>query len=89
MRNRLGNRRRRSRQGSATAELAICLPVFVAVVFGCIEACTMLYLYQSCEITCYESVRMAVRTSAYERQPGETNEMTNAQVLEHAQTIPE
>lgn len=81
------SRRFDARRGTATVELAICLPVLAGLIFGSIEACGMIYATQSLEIAAYESVRMAVRATAYQRQPGQPNVMTNAQVEAHAEEV--
>ncbi|MCA9174669.1 MAG: pilus assembly protein [Planctomycetales bacterium] len=77
----------RARRGAATVELAICLPVLCGLIFGAIEACGMIYTTQSLEIAAYESCRMAIRETAYQRQPGQPNVMTNAQVIAHAEDV--
>lgn len=38
-------------------EFAICMPVFMLIVLGTIEACNMIFTKQSCEIAAYEGVR--------------------------------
>lgn len=63
------------------------LPIMAVVVFGTLEACTMLYLHQSMEIAAYESVRLAIHNEAYQRTAGQANVMTNAQVETHANKI--
>ena len=59
-------RRRTPRQsrGSAVVELAICLPLIVVVVFGSLEACTMIFLQQSLSAAAYEGARLAARPKA-------------------------
>lgn len=54
---RLGRDRRR---GTATVECAIVLPVFVLLLLGTMEACSMIFLRQSVELAAYESARAAV-----------------------------
>jgi hypothetical protein len=48
------------RQGAAVVELAIVLPVFLVLLFGTIETCTMIFLQQSLKIAAYESTRTAI-----------------------------
>jgi len=54
---RMGRRRRR---GTATVECAVVLPVFVLLLLGTMEACSMIFLRQSVELAAYESARAAV-----------------------------
>lgn len=50
-----------ARLGVATVELAIVLPVFIALVFGSIEICQRLQVKQSALIAAYEACRVATR----------------------------
>ena len=52
----MGPRRRR---GTAAVETAVCLPVLLLIVFGAIEACTVIFLQQALQATAYESARVA------------------------------
>ena len=54
-------RTRSARYGVATVELAIVLPVLIALVFGSIEICQRLYVKQSTLIAAYEACRVATR----------------------------
>lgn len=54
-------RRTKSRKGAAAAELAVCLPVIVLLVFASIEACSMTFLRQALSATCYEGIRLAIQ----------------------------
>lgn len=49
--------RQMNRKGVAATETAVILPIFVVIVLGCIEACTMIFLKQSLEIAAYEACR--------------------------------
>ena len=69
----LNSRRRndaRRRSGLAVVEMAICLPVVVMLVFGTIEACSMIFLQQSLTAAAYEG------TSAGTKCNGSTNTAT-------------
>lgn len=50
-----------SRNGSATVELAVCLPVMVILVLGAIEGASMAFLRQTLTQSAYEGVKVAVR----------------------------
>ncbi len=50
----------RRRNGAAAVELAVMLPVFLTILFGTIETCTMIFLQQSLEIAAYEGARVAI-----------------------------
>ena len=55
------------RRGAACVELAICLPIMVALVLGAIETCTMIHTQQALHVGAYEAARVAIqpdRTSA-------------------------
>lgn len=55
------NSRSRRRRGAAVAELAICLPAIVLLVFGAIECTSMIFLRQSLHIAAYEGIRVAIK----------------------------
>lgn len=42
------------------AELAVCMPVIVLIVFGTIEICSMIFLTQSLRICAFEGARVAL-----------------------------
>ena len=55
------------RRAAACVELAICLPIMVALVLGSIEACNMIHSQQALHVGAYEAARVAIqpdRTSA-------------------------
>ncbi|MEO8271631.1 MAG: TadE/TadG family type IV pilus assembly protein [Aureliella sp.] len=54
-------RTRSARRGTATVEMAIVLPVLIALVFGSIEICQRLHVKQSALIAAYEACRVATR----------------------------
>jgi Flp pilus assembly protein TadG len=62
--------------GVATVELAIVLPVFIALVFGSIEICQRLHVKQSVVISAYEACRVATRPIS-----------DTADVQSHAETL--
>lgn len=49
------------RRGAAAVEFAVCLPVLTLMVFGSIEASTMMFLKQTLNVAAYEASREAVR----------------------------
>jgi hypothetical protein len=53
-------RRRATRHAAAVAELAICLPLLVLLVFASLEACSMIFLEHGLSITSYEGVRAGI-----------------------------
>jgi Flp pilus assembly protein TadG len=63
---RLSERQSRVRQsrGVATVEVAICLPIFVVVVFGTIECCDLMFLRQGLLQAAYEGARVAIVPNA-------------------------
>ena len=48
------------RSGAALVEFALCLPLFLAIGFGTLETCRMIYLRQSLKIAAYEAARLAI-----------------------------
>lgn len=48
------------REGAATVELSICLPLFITILFGSIEASNLIYLRESLCLASYEAARQAV-----------------------------
>lgn len=52
------------RNGSATVELAICLPILVTVVFGAIEGSCLVFLRQTLVQASYEGIKVAVDPEA-------------------------
>lgn len=57
----LNKRRLSERRGTATVELAVCLPVIVLVAMGAIEGASMAFLRQTLVQSAYEGVKVAVR----------------------------
>lgn len=56
-----GNRLRR---GAAVVEFAVCLPVIIIIVFGAIEAASLLFLRQALIQSAYEGVKVAIKANA-------------------------
>ncbi|HUG68446.1 MAG TPA: TadE/TadG family type IV pilus assembly protein [Pirellulaceae bacterium] len=52
------------RQGAATVELCICLPLFITILFGSIEVSNLIYLRESLCLASYEAARQAVALDA-------------------------
>lgn len=61
----------RKRRGTATAELAVCLPALLFLVLGSVELCNYVHLKQAVSSTAYEAAREAIRR-------GSTTESFNA-----------
>lgn len=51
---------RRNKRGAAVVEFAIVLPVFLLILMGSIETCSMIFLQQSLEMAAYEGARVAI-----------------------------
>lgn len=47
------------RKGTATAELAVCLPLILLLIFGGIEAANGIFLKQGLTVSAYEAAKMA------------------------------
>jgi Flp pilus assembly protein TadG len=50
-----------SRRGAVVVELAVCLPILVAVGFGMTEACNLVFVKARLQSAAFESVRLATR----------------------------
>ncbi len=55
------NRRCRLKQGAATTELALCLPLIVLVAFGAVEGASMIFLKQMLVQSAYEGAKVAIQ----------------------------
>lgn len=87
---RCSSRRRRSiRRGTAATETAVILPLFVFIVLGCIETCTMIFLKQSLEIAAYEACRTSLvrGTTTYGVQTKAQNILTARKVQNATITV--
>ncbi|TWU39071.1 TadE-like protein [Novipirellula aureliae] len=69
------SRDRTGRRGVATVELAICLPIMVALTVGTMDLCSMLFIKESVTLAAYEGARQGVGR-------GFTNATARARVLE-------
>jgi Flp pilus assembly protein TadG len=49
-----------ARNGTATVEFAVILPVYMLIFLGTIETCSMIFFKQSLEIAAYEGARVAI-----------------------------
>jgi len=72
---RRGSRDRAQRRGVATVELAICLPIMVALTVGTMDLCSMLFIKESITLAAYEGARQGVGR-------GFTNATARTRVLE-------
>ena len=54
----------RNRNGTATLELVVCLPILLMVIVGTVEACGIIYLKQSLCVAAYEGARKSVAHSS-------------------------
>ncbi len=61
------------RRGTATVELALCLPLIVLVAFGTVEGASMIFLKQTLVQTAYEGTKVAIHRNA-------TNDDVNAAI---------
>ena len=66
---------RRHRQGTATVEFVVCLPILVALITGINEICSAIYLKEQVTIAAYEGARVGIQREA-------TNEMVRGRVME-------
>ncbi len=58
------NRKRHRRRGAAVVEFAVCLPVIIIIVFGAIEAASLLFLRQALIQSAYEGAKVAIKSDA-------------------------
>lgn len=56
--------RRRNRRGAAVVELAACLPLIMLLVFGAVEAASLLFARQAMVEAAYEAAVVAVRSTS-------------------------
>jgi Flp pilus assembly protein TadG len=58
------NTNKRSRKGAAVVELAVCLPVVFLLVFGAVEAASLLFARQAMVETAYEAAMVGIKHNA-------------------------
>jgi len=56
-------RSKRKTRGAAVIEFAVCLPLIVLIVFGGIEAASMLFLRQTLVQAAYEGIKTGVKVN--------------------------
>ncbi|SMP71815.1 TadE-like protein [Neorhodopirellula lusitana] len=75
-------KKRQPRRGAAAVEFAVCLPVLVLMLFGSIEASTMIFLKQTLNVAAYEASREASQNGR-----GNTEANTRARNVLNARNI--
>ncbi|MEZ6091129.1 MAG: pilus assembly protein [Pirellulaceae bacterium] len=60
MKAKLNRNRTIKRRGNATVEMAICLPVLIALTIATVDVCTAMFLKESVAIAAYEGARAGV-----------------------------
>ncbi len=53
-----------NRRGTATVELAVCLPMLALIVFGSIQACSLIYLKHAVTSAAYEGTMELIRPNS-------------------------
>ncbi len=53
-------RKQRERRGTATVEVAICLPVLLTLTLGTMDLCSLFFLRESVTLAAYEAARAGV-----------------------------
>lgn len=61
-------RKRSHRAGTATVELAVCLPLVVLVTFGGVEGASLLFTKQALVTSAYEGIKVAVDKDSTEEE---------------------
>lgn len=79
-------RKLRKRRGAALVEFAVIAPLFVAILLGTIEACSMVFLRQSVEMAAYEAARVAIvnQTKSDQVQQAAKNVLDSRKVRDYA-----
>lgn len=83
------NARRCARHGAATVEFAVIAPLFIAILLGTIEACSMVFLRQTVEMSAYEAARVAVvkQTTSAQVQTAAKSLLDSRNVKDYTITI--
>ena len=76
------NLTRRARLGSATVELALCMPLLLGVALGMIEASNVVFIQGRIQAAAYEAARLATRPATSQAPAA-----TNAQVTAYAEAL--
>ena len=85
MKQRKPNRRsltRRKRLGSATVELALCMPLLLGVALGMIETSNVVFIQGRIQAAAYEAARLATRPTTSQAPAA-----SNAQVTAYAEAL--
>lgn len=76
------NRMRRTRLGTATVELALCMPLLLGVALGMIETSNAVFIQGRIQAAAYEAARLATRPTTSQAPPA-----TTAQVTAYGETL--
>lgn len=79
---RVRSARRRGRVGTATVELAFCLPVLLTVAFGMLEVTNLIFIQARIQAAAYEAARLATRPTT-----SNATAATSAQVNTYCQNL--
>lgn len=60
--------RKENRDGIATSELAICLPILILLTLAVLETCTVIFLKETITISAYEGARVGIRKQGTDAQ---------------------
>ncbi len=60
--------RKVKRDGIATSELAICLPILILLTLAVLETCTVIFLKETITISAYEGARVGIRKQGTDAQ---------------------
>lgn len=56
------------REGIATSEMAICLPILILLTLATLETCTVIFLKETITIGAYEGARVGIRKQGTDAQ---------------------
>ncbi len=60
--------RKENRDGIATSEVAICLPILILLTLAVLETCTVIFLKETITISAYEGARVGIRKQGTDAQ---------------------